>query len=353
MAVLKRSGSPNWHVEFEFMGRRIRRSSQSESKRKAEEFERKLRQQLSDQILLGRPVAEEMTIREATDRYVRTHLNVKKRKEKTALNDAYLLDGLIGKLGGDDVPLDSITTPVIADMKDRLLADGREAATANRYLSILKAILRKAHHEWGTLSSVPNIKLLPQNNERIRWLDDNEEQSLLAACQDKPHLHDLLVFLLDTGARLGEATGLIWKHVVLDRQPRGLVRFYETKSGEPRSVPLTKRVQLLLERLHTIRDNHESHVFLIRLPGCKTRRTQPQAKPFYNPHGSWKTAVKNAGLSNVRLHDLRHTFASRLVQLGVPLLAVSKLLGHASLKMTMRYAHLAPDNLDDAISHLD
>lgn len=72
-----------------------------------------------------------------------------------------------------------------------------------------------------------------------------------------------------------------------------------------------------------------------------------------NPHGSWATAVGRAGLGDLHLHDLRHTFASRLVMRCVPILAVSKLMGHASLTMTMRYAHLAPDGLDAAIAQAD
>ncbi len=76
-------------------------------------------------------------------------------------------------------------------------------------------------------------------------------------------------------------------------------------------------------------------------------------RSYRNPHGSWATAVDRAGLGDLHLHDLRHTFASRLIMRGVPILAVSKLLGHASLTMTMRYAHLAPDGLDAAIAAID
>jgi len=154
-------------------------------------------------------------------------------------------------------------------------------------------------------------------------------------------------------ARLSEATGLTWANVDLDQKPRPLVRFMHTKSGTPRSVPLTERAIKLLRRLYTIRPADEPHVFLQRFPGYSWRGTKPKAKPFFNPHGSWKTAVERAKLKDVVIHDLRHTFASRLVQRGVPLLNVSKLLGHASLTMTMRYAHLAPPDLNDAIAALD
>ncbi|MCE9553247.1 MAG: site-specific integrase [Planctomycetes bacterium] len=194
---------------------------------------------------------------------------------------------------------------------------------------------------------------MPLNNNRLRWLTDDEERRLLAECEQTTHLKNLVTFLLDTGARLSEATHLTWGHLDLNRKPRGIVRFMETKSGKPRSVPLASRTQVMLTKLWEIRPEGQSRVFLVRLPGCSARKTKPQAKPFHHPYGGWYAALERSGLTDVVIHDLRHTFASRLVQKGVPLLAVSKLLGHSSLTMTMRYAHLAPDNLDDAIDRLD
>ena len=78
-----------------------------------------------------------------------------------------------------------------------------------------------------------------------------------------------------------------------------------------------------------------------------------KAKPFSRPHKAFSAACERAGIADFRIHDARHTFASRLVMKGVPLLDVSKLLGHSSLAMTMRYAHLAPDAYDAAISKLE
>lgn len=121
----------------------------------------------------------------------------------------------------------------------------------------------------------------------------------------------------------------------------------QTKSGKPRSVPLTNRVAEMLRELHLKRPEGLEHVFLY----------QPffggEIVPYSQPHGAWKTACKRAGVTDIVMHDLRHTFASRLVSKGVSLLAVSNLLGHASIKMTQRYAHLAPGAFDDAIEVLD
>ncbi|MDQ2106788.1 site-specific integrase, partial [Azospirillum isscasi] len=101
--------------------------------------------------------------------------------------------------------------------------------------------------------------------------------------------------------------------------------------------------------------NGRGRVVRHRLRNDRLREVKNGAKvkPYRNPHGAWYKATADARLDDLNLHDLRHTFASRLVMRGVPLLTVSKLLGHATIQMTMRYAHLAPDAFDVAISALD
>ncbi len=95
-------------------------------------------------------------------------------------------------------------------------------------------------------------------------------------------------------------------------------------------------------------DLDQQCVFLYRRPGASI------AVPFRNPFGSWKAALRNAAVDpTTRIHDLRHTFASRLVSRGVPIFDVSKLLGHKSITMTMRYAHLAPEAFESAIEKLE
>lgn len=361
MTVHKRGNY--YHVEFQFKGQQVRRSARTTSKRRAEEFERKLRQDLHDHHILGKPVVRSMTLGEAAERYLKDLKPRRQQKGRTAQSEAYKISRLVGLLG-EDLPLSRITVDMIADMKAMLAAegisraDGKKAGmapgTINRgYLAPLKAILRKAHSEWGALAAVPQIKLYQLNNKRTRWLRPEEEVRLLAACDDAPHLRDLVVFLMETGARRGEATGLTWDHVDLSRKPRGLVRFIETKSGKPRSVPLSRRSFELLQRLHKDRPKDQPHVFLSWHPKWKEGRHSPHAVPFYEPRGAWDKIRKRAGLEDFKLHDLRHTFASRLVQRGASLFAVSKLLGHAKIDMTTRYAHLAPDELDAAIGRLD
>ena len=352
MSIIRRLGTPYFWTEFQFEGTRYRQTTRTTNRRKAEAFERRLRQQIYDRVKLGHVDPTPMRFNDAVRRYTTTHLLAKSNQPRTAKAEAYLL-GRLQALIGDATLLHDITAAVIWSMKETLLIGGSKPATVNRYLATLRAILRMACNEWGTLVRVPPIKLYRLDNERTRWLREDEEQRLLDACGATPNLHDLVVFLLDTGCRLREATALCWLDVDLPERGRGSVRLMVTKSRRPRGVPLPRRTDELLRALHARRPADEDRVFLVQTVGCRWRGTVPQAKPFANPHGAWRRAVRRAGLHDVRMHDLRHTYASRLVQRGVPLMAVSQLLGHASLKMTMRYAHLSSETLRDAVDRLD
>ena len=352
MSIIRRGKSPILWVEFWYEGKRYRQSSGTTNRRQAVAFEQKLRQQLHDEIKLGRIAYEPMRFDEAVKRYKTTHLNLKVRLERTAKGDENTLKHLTEMVGPATL-LHEISTPVVARLKETLVSGNRKPATVNKYLATLRAILRMANLEWGTLPVLPRFKLYRLDNERSRWLREDEEAKLLDACKQTPHLHDLVVFLLDTGARLTEATSLTWANVDLPEDGPGYARLMFTKSRKPRGLPLPRRTDQMLRRLKGQRPDGQDHVFLFRTTGCHWRGTKPQAKPFGNPHGSWDAAVKRAGLGDLHLHDLRHTYASRLVQLGVPVLTVSKLLGHATIRMTMRYSHLANEDLRLAVSRLD
>lgn len=339
MAVYKREGSPYYQIEFEYKGHRVRRSSKTTKKREAEELERKWRQELHDQLLKGK--VADMSLGEAIDRYWDTVI-IPKGNKKSAERDLYVLNKIRKRLG-ENRQIQELTSPVLSSYRDELLTEGRSPATVNRYLSIIRAILNRAKDEWGNLAVVPTFKQVPQDNARYRWLTDEEEERVLAECA--PHLQDLVIFLLDTGVRKTEALELTWSNVDLDRKPRALVKFMRTKNKKPRGVPLTDRATKLLQRLKKDRPEGEERVFLYS-PG-KGKRV-----PYKEPYGAWTAACKRAGIKDATIHDLRHTYATRLVRNNVPLLTVSRLLGHSSLTMTMRYAHHAPEMFDEAIDKL-
>ena len=238
---------------------------------------------------------------------------------------------------GPETRLRALTAPRIAAYKaDRLAAtsirrkdaDGRatllSAASINRPLALLRHLLRLAHEDWGVLQTVPRIRLEKEPQGRLRWLESDEAVRLLDACTASPHpsLFALVTVALETGMRKGELLGLTWDRVDVSR---GVLRLEVTKSGKRREVPMRDKVYTILS---AIPPPHEGRVFSAA-----------------NIRMAFETAVTQAKIEDFRFHDLRHTFASRFVMDGGSVHALQKILGHATLTMTMRYAHLSPDHL--------
>jgi integrase len=193
---------------------------------------------------------------------------------------------------------------------------------------------------WGksTDNPVSQVKFFREENGRTRFLTNEEEEQLLSQCG--PHLTPIVITALHTGFRKSEILSLAWGNVNF-RQRTITVEAAYAKNGEARSVPMTERLTETLRELPG-KDNASNAVFLTRM-GTPYRRI---AKNFAR-------ACNRAGLTDVTFHELRHTFASRLVMAGVDLPTVQALLGHESITMTMRYAHLAPEHVRAAVSVLD
>jgi integrase len=218
------------------------------------------------------------------------------------------------------------------------------ASTYNHYRSLLMLVYREARRA-GKVSANParDIRHRKENNSRVRFLcrGENEEYARLAKVirQKYPEHLSEFIFALNTGLRLssqyGANYGMIdWTRNVLDI-PR-------TKNDEPVHIPLNSDVLAAIRSLPSWQER--------RGPVFRNQR-HPERPVLSNDHW-FKPALKAAGISDFKWHDLRHTFASWLVQDGVPLDRVSKLLGHKSLTMTMRYAHLAPNQLHEDVALL-
>jgi integrase len=284
-----------------------------------------------------------ITLGEASDRYVK-----EKSRKRTVAEDRRLFDRVLLPALGKETPLADVTAAAISKFRsDRLGTtsprrkkdDGSSApiaaASVNRPLALLRHLLRIACHEWEVISTVPRIKLEKEPQGRLRWLEPEAARSLLAACRESrnPALVDLVEFALFTGLRQSEAVELTWDRVDFSR---GVIRLELTKSGKRREVQLNAGADAVLVRRGP---KPAGYVFA---PGrWDAFRT------------AWENAVKRASLDDFRFHDLRHTFASWAVQRGASLSEVKELLGHSSLTMVLRYAHLAPEHLRRAVSRLD
>jgi integrase len=291
------------------------------------------------QIEPENPKGPGITLEQAADRYLAT-----KARKRTVEADRRQLELLKAEFGGE-TPLAQITASRISEYKAKRLAAVRKvgegeaalerrltAAAVNRPLALLRHLLRLAHEEWEAIESVPRIRLEKEPQGRLRWLTEEEITRLLdaAAKSRNRELRAAVIVALNTGLRLGELLGLTWERADLSR---GVIRLELTKSGRRREVPL----------------NAESYDALVTL------NPKPSGRVFHTKsiRKAYENAVTNAKLDDVNFHTLRHTFASWAIMRGVSLKELQELLGHSSLAMTMRYAHLAPERLRSAITRLE
>src|SRR5512139_986066 len=218
---------------------------------------------------------------------------------------------------------------------------GNKPATVNRLVATLKHMFSKAV-EWdmveeATLKRIRKAKLLEENNRRLRFLPKEECHVLLSVCDN--HLGPIVTCALYTGMRKGETLNLQWdKNVDLTH---GFVLLEATKNGERREIPICDTLRATLTSL--VRRIDVPYVFYDPATG----------KPYKDVKRSFKTACRRAKIRDFRFHDLRHTFASHLVMAGYDLTTVKELLGHKTLTMTLRYAHLAPSHKVKAVDLLD
>lgn len=270
-------------------------------------------------------------------------------------------------------PLAAVCAFDVERFKARRLKTGIKPATVNRDLSRLRGALSRAV-DWGMLADHP-MRTVKQakgaDDSRVRYLDQAEEKTLRAALQERDqerrrqresgnrwlaqrggtlrplwpaegftdYLTPMVLLALNTGMRRGELLGLEWASVNLASKLL-TVTAATAKSRRARHIPLNGEALDLLTR-------------------CRSQGTgtglvfpSPAGSRMGNINSSWEALCDAAGLEDFRFHDLRHTFASRLVQAGVDLNTVRELLGHSDIRMTLRYAHLAPDKLAEAVARL-
>lgn len=232
---------------------------------------------------------------------------------------------------GADRPLNQIGVRDIEEYADLLEALKNSDATINRKLAALSKMLSVAHQRGGLLAK-PHIPRRRESTGRIRWLTPEEETITIRWAR---HLGlddaaDAITVLVDTGLRTGE----LWKLTNTDVQ-NGMIHVWDPKNSAPRSVPMTDRVAAIMRR-----------------------RSGPRPFPYDNSwlKRSWSKVRAKMGLEDDPQfvpHALRHTCASRLVQRGVSIPVVQSWLGHKTIAMTLRYAHLAPANLMQAKEALE
>jgi len=290
--------------------------------------------------------AKKHTLADLIDRYIKTELP---KKPKSFDKQKAQLTWWKEQIG--QKTLLNMTAPVLTECKERLLEGTtyrgtvRSGATANRYMAALSHAFTKASTEWEWMDVNPLSKVSREKESqgRVRFLSDDERGRLLEACKGSRNqqLYLVVMLALSTGARQGEVMGLSWDDVSFD-QRRLILR--DTKNGETRAVPLVGEAFSLLKDHSKVRRIDTQLVF----PRAGVKGTQPMSI-----RQAWDYAVENAKIENFRFHDLRHSCASYLAMNGATLAEIAEVLGHKTLQMVKRYAHLSEQHTLSVVERMN
>ena len=324
MPVKQRGNS--WQVDVRRKGISFRHSYKTEDQAKV------MFAKVQEAISLGKALPDPedcndgkaMTIaallRKAADKY---WSNSKHGAENTSVSND------IVDFVGEERPLSALNLELIDDLVSYWSKKGNANATINRKLSVISKAANFAYDR-GWLDHKPKIEWQKEGKGRMRFVSEDEEAIMYRVLTQMGYFkeRDVFMFLIDTGLRVGELAGLR----AADLQGNKLTT-WETKADLPRTVVLTKRAL-------DIFNNNKGNLYI----------------PYHTLNKRWNRMKVTMGLEHDDQfipHCLRHTCASRLVQRGVPILVVQEWLGHKTINMTMRYSHLCPTNLEEAVKVLE
>lgn len=343
MAVRLLKGS--WWVDFQWKMRRCRRRSPVNTKGGAQQYEAWLRNQLLMKGSLDHLDAESEevtkvhvpTLAEFSVRWLREYVDANNGLSEQKNKRTSLRVHLIPFFGA--LRLDEISVNMVEKFKAELRAKSYSAKSININLTVLNRCLGTAR-EWEIINAVPRIRLLKMVPPPFRFLSPSEVDALLGAIPEAT-LRAMARTAARAGLRYSELRALRWTDVNFAQEQLSVRSAFvqnqmgPTKNHRVRHVPLTDD---LSAELHALPRTSE-FVFAVG-------RAHPRLLE------ALKDACDRAGVPCIGWHDLRHTFASHMMVAGAPIHAVKELLGHSTIEMTMRYAHLAPTVLRSAISLL-
>jgi integrase len=260
-----------------------------------------------------------------------TFLPWSKAHKRSWRDDIYIsktLQAFFGERRFDEIPM-MLVEKFKKERRESATRGGkvRQPATVNRELCVLSKIFSLAI-DYGVATTNPclRVRKLRTENRIIRYLEQNEEERLEKALDKRPRLRAIVIIAISTGMRLGEILSLAWEQVDFSRR---VIHLTNTKGGRERFVPLTEpaRVELEARRFEA----NASSVFVF--PSAKIDGAQGSIKR------AWSKTLSEAGIRSFRFHDLRHTAATRLADVGEDAFIIASILGHSTIQMSARYAH--------------
>ena len=351
MLEVRQSGGRTWYVRYVDLRGKQRQLRIGGADVVSLDQARKRTDELRSQVALGRDPAEEKallrqvpTLAEFVEERYLPYVKGYKRSWK--LDESLLRNHLLPKFGTRY--LDQIKKDQIVAMHLGHRVKGRAPASANRLLILMRYIYNLALR-WETPGVLGNptkdVPLFEENNKRERYLTQEEAQRLYDVVQhsESKMLRFIIPMLILTGARKREVLDARWTDFDTEQK---LWRIALSKSGKARYVPLSEGVLNLLALI-----GKERETWPAAHRDCPWVFANPDTgKPYTSIYYTWDNARKRAGLPGLRVHDLRHSFASFLINAGRSIYEVQKILGHTQIKTTQRYSHLSQDTLLAAVN---
>ena len=249
----------------------------------------------------------------------------------------------------ENLLLADVTSNSISELRDQLRTENgpkgkpRSPATTVRYLAAISHVYTIAKKEWGWVTENPVLDVTKPKEPkgRVRFLSDDERGRLLKACKEsnQPFLYIVVVLALSTGARRMEIMSLTWDVVDLNR---GMAILNETKNDEIRALPITGHALELLKKLSIVK-RLDTKLLFPRSDGQKPIELR----------SAWDKAISVSQIEDFRFHDLRHSAASYLAMNGATLAEIAEVLGHKTLQMVKRYAHISEQHTADVVSRMN
>lgn len=365
MSIKQRNGI--WHCHFFTpSGKRIRKSLGTKDKKQAQELYDKLRAESWRTEQLDE--LPQRTFEECCIRWIR-----EKENKKTLDDDKTKIEYFLTKFSGraiSSITADEIYESVscmenrkhrqIWEMKkEAAIKKGVEPpkytpkqvslATRSQYLSFIRSLLRTATNDWRWMETCPSIKTNKPLSKRIRWLTKDEANRLIQCMPES--IKPIVTFALATGLRRSNIINLEWQQVDMQRRV-AWVNPEDAKGGKAIGIALNDTAcKVLRDQI----GKHSRYVFVHTESKKRPDGTMtPQIRKMrVDDNSGWRAGLKRAGIENFRFHDLRHTWASWLIQSGVPLTALQEMGGWESIEMVRRYAHLAPNHLTEHARKID
>lgn len=335
MSIFKRGGSGSYYIQFNYRGKTYVKSARTTNRRAAERMERDWRAEIHAREELGE--LQRIKVVDALAAYVNEKSNT--GSSRYAENNTKILNTLFPT----DLYFDEVKDWHLVRFKAKREGDGISPQTIKHNFQSLRSAWQWAKDNGYSVKPLeyPKIKL---RKHRLRYLSLEEENCLLhqldpqremrhrPAYENRPEkerrqsqdMYDLVVLLLDTGARYSEIANIEWTRIDLDLR---VIHLWRPKVRNESIIYMTSRVYDIFSRRHESRAF--DHVF-----------TNASGGPRGYAGKGIRSAIQRAGLKDFTIHDLRHTCASRLIQNGLSLYEVSQILGHTDIQTTQRYAHL-------------